>query len=110
MTEVKLDPRKRNPLSLRVTDSLYEALWARSEAEGRSMSQIAHRALEQQFALAAGGVPDHIFRIMLNLMMVGDPWPLTEKEGHEYGAFLIAEAQKRGFAHWIDAYHKFKPA
>lgn len=50
---------------------------------------------------------NHVFRALLDLVMVSDPWPLV------YGndlicALLDEEARKRGFDDWIHAYHKME--
>lgn len=53
---------------------------------------------------------DFEFRSFLDLMMCSDPWPTREAEDNErLVAFANAESRKRGFAEWIDAFHRFKP-
>jgi len=52
---------------------------------------------------------DHEFRMLLNLYMISDPWPLTPEEDDTCAVLLNTEAKKRGFSGWVPAYHKFKP-
>jgi len=48
------------------------------------------------------------FRIMLSWFMVSDPWPLSESAHRYVEKLLNAEAKRRKYKTWIDAYHKFK--
>jgi len=55
-------------------------------------------------------ISDEAFRELLNLFMVADPWPLEdEKSKAVIFGFLCAEASKRGYDDWIEAYHDFEP-
>lgn len=55
-------------------------------------------------------IPDEAFRVLLDLYMVSDPWPLEDnKKGAMFG-FLCAEAHKRGYDGWTEAYHEFDPS
>jgi len=52
---------------------------------------------------------DKAFRVLLDLFMVSDPWPLTEEARHEYEQILCAEASRRGHNGWVEAYHRHRP-
>lgn len=52
---------------------------------------------------------DSVFRILLDLLMVSDPWPLEEASHEKLIKYLDAESKARGFIDWIDAYHEVKP-
>lgn len=54
-------------------------------------------------------ISDEAYRALLDLYMVSDPWPLGEQENGAVFGFLTAEAQKRGFTDWLEAYHEFAP-
>lgn len=54
-------------------------------------------------------VADSVFRVLLDLMMVSDLWPLSTAEQGQMLAFLTAEANKRGYDSWEEAYHEFDP-
>jgi hypothetical protein len=54
-------------------------------------------------------VPDEVFRLLLDLYMVNDPWPLSDRENGQMLGFLIAECHKRGYESWTRAYHEFEP-
>lgn len=41
--------------------------------------------------------------------MVSDPWVLTDKQESEMLNELNAEAQKRDYKDWVEAYHEFEP-
>lgn len=50
---------------------------------------------------------DKLFRVLLDLWMVSDPWPL-EMQAHEIlEASLSFESWQRGYTNMIDAYHEF---
>ena len=50
-------------------------------------------------------ISDTEFRVMLDLFMVSDPWPLDW--GHEHmETVLDSEAILRGYDHWVEAYHE----
>lgn len=53
-------------------------------------------------------ISDDAYRVLLDLYMVADPWPLTDEANGIMFAFMDAEAHKRGFDTWVDAYHEFK--
>lgn len=48
---------------------------------------------------------DDLFMLLMNLMMVSDPWPLSEHEQTLLNEALDLEASKRGYESWIDAIH-----
>ena len=51
---------------------------------------------------------DMAYRVLLDLVMVSDPWPLNT--GCEVITDMLDdEAQQRGHETWIDAYHRFIP-
>jgi len=54
-------------------------------------------------------ISDKAFRALLDLYMVSDPWPLEPGDNAVVFAFLCAEAQKRGYSAWTEAYHEFEP-
>jgi len=55
-------------------------------------------------------ISDEAFRELLNLFMASDPWPLEgERSKAVIFGFLCAEASKRGYDDWIEAYHEFDP-
>lgn len=53
-------------------------------------------------------IADEAFRALLDLFMVSDPWPLEDKQKAVVFGFLTAEANKRGFDSWTEAYHEFE--
>lgn len=53
-------------------------------------------------------IADEAFRVLLDLFMVSDPWPLSDREKNKMYAFLTAEASKRGYDGWVGAYHEFE--
>jgi hypothetical protein len=55
-------------------------------------------------------ISDLAFRSLLDLFMASDPWPLDDDKsrGVLFG-FICAEASKRGYSDWIEAYHDFNP-
>jgi len=54
-------------------------------------------------------VDGEAFRVMLDLLMVSDPFPADEPGRDAFAGFLDAEAWKRGYADWVEAYHGFDP-
>lgn len=54
-------------------------------------------------------IADDAYRVLLDLLMVSDPWPLETADHGKMLAFLGAEASKRGYDSWEDAYHEFDP-
>ena len=54
-------------------------------------------------------LPDDIFRLLLDLIVGADPWPLANKAGSWdlLAGLLIDEAAARGFPSWEDAYRDF---
>jgi hypothetical protein len=55
-------------------------------------------------------VADSVFRLLLDLHMVSDPWPLDDRDRGKMIMFLHAEASKRGYDSWEEAYHEFDPS
>lgn len=52
---------------------------------------------------------DKTFRVLLDLFMVSDPWPLSEEGRREYEQVITAEASRRGHNGWVEAYHYHHP-
>lgn len=52
---------------------------------------------------------DKIFRVLLDLFIFSDPWPLTEEAQREYEQVIEAEAIRRGHNGWVEAYHRHQP-
>ena len=50
---------------------------------------------------------DSEFLILLDLLMVSDPWPLTDDDELEYIDMLRKEAISRGYSDEVAAYHEF---
>lgn len=57
--------------------------------------------------MSESSLTDGQFRALLNLMMVSDPWPLSDEEHDRIDWLLDCEAQARGFDRWTEAYHEF---
>ena len=53
-------------------------------------------------------VADDAFRVLLDWYMLADPWPLSDRAHGMMFGFLTAEANKRGYETWVDAYHDFQ--
>ena len=51
---------------------------------------------------------DYEFRVLLNLWMVSDPWPLSEKEGEAFHSFMERKSVGRGYTDIVDAFHNQK--
>jgi hypothetical protein len=49
---------------------------------------------------------DKTFRVLLDLFMVSDPWPLSEEANEEYTQLLNTESLRRGHNSWVEAYHR----
>lgn len=56
-----------------------------------------------------GEPPDGVFRVLLNLYMVSDPWPLEQEEDDRLEAWLSEVARERGYDGWVHAYHELRP-
>lgn len=52
---------------------------------------------------------ERTFRVMLDLFMVSDPWPLSEAAQSEYLKLLETESNLRGYDSWVEAYHRHQP-
>lgn len=50
---------------------------------------------------------DSEFRVLLDLMMVSDPWPLGQSELATFKSHMLNESNKRGYDDTIIAYHNF---
>lgn len=53
-------------------------------------------------------LPHAVYRVLLDLYMVSDPWPLEAKADGIMMAALTAEARKRGYDGWVEAYHELE--
>ena len=51
---------------------------------------------------------DYEYRMLLDLFMVSDPWPLTDEQNEVLLDMLNDEAEARGYAEWSEAYHEVK--
>lgn len=49
-------------------------------------------------------------RVLLDLYMVSDPWPLKEHADGVLEDLLNRESGERGFSSWVVAYHEFMPS
>lgn len=52
---------------------------------------------------------DEAYKVMLELRMVSDPWPLEAAKLKVLDAELNNQASVRGFKDWVDAYHRMLP-
>jgi hypothetical protein len=50
---------------------------------------------------------DEGFAVLLELLMVSDPWPLRGGTDAYLKADADQEARKRGYCDWVEAYHAF---
>lgn len=51
---------------------------------------------------------DQAFVSLMALMMCSDPWPTPSQTDYvRLNRFLNRESIRRGYADWIDAYHRF---
>lgn len=55
-----------------------------------------------------GEIPDEVFRTLLDLYMVSDPWPLDQNQKAVFFGFLTAESHKRDYTGLFEAYHQFE--
>ena len=51
---------------------------------------------------------DAEFVLFLALLMVSDPWPLSDAAKDVLETLADRESVKRGYENWIVAYHEFK--
>lgn len=50
---------------------------------------------------------DETYKALLRLICCSDPWPVDDADNElVIKAFADAEAKKRGFKDWVDAYHE----
>lgn len=52
---------------------------------------------------------DEQFRMLLDLTMVTDPWPLGPDENDILIAFITEQSEAFGYNDWVEAYHRFQP-
>jgi hypothetical protein len=52
-------------------------------------------------------IADTPYRKLLNWFMASDPFPLEVDDRMAIEAFLNAEAHKREYRNWVEAYHEF---
>ncbi len=51
---------------------------------------------------------DQAFVSLMTLMMCSDPWPTSSQTDYvRLNRFLNRESIRRGYADWVDAYHRF---
>lgn len=48
------------------------------------------------------------FSVLLNLLMVSDPWPLEEIDRVRLIQMMDEESQSRNYANWVEAYHEME--
>lgn len=48
-------------------------------------------------------------RVLCNLLMVSDPWPLSKADEMILKNFADEEAKRHGYQDWIEAYHEIGP-
>ena len=48
------------------------------------------------------------FRYLMDLLMVSEPWPLSDISHNCLINMVDSEAKERGYSDWITAYHEFK--
>lgn len=53
---------------------------------------------------------DEQFRVLLDLFMVSDPWPLEISKHETMKDMLHEESVERGYDDWVHAYHEFDPS
>lgn len=53
---------------------------------------------------------DKQFRVLLDLFMVSDPWPLSDGEFATVEKLLMSESNAREFNSYTDAYHGHEPS
>lgn len=51
---------------------------------------------------------DEQFRMLLDLWMVSDPWPLSDDANVTLTRMLDAESERRGYDNYVVAYHEFR--
>lgn len=55
--------------------------------------------------LRAAQMGDIQFKVLCDLLMVSDPWPLDTEAEQTLKSWANSEAPSHGFADWVDAYH-----
>ena len=50
---------------------------------------------------------DKVFRVLLDLFMISDPWPLSKESNDLLETELNGESVKRGYEVWEVAFHEF---
>jgi len=46
-----------------------------------------------------------VFRVLLDLFMCSDPWPMDDSSHAVMLAFVESESKRLGFSDWIEAFH-----
>ena len=49
------------------------------------------------------------YRVLMDLVMCSDPWPLSDKARGVVTDLMDEEAEARGYETWTDAYHALEP-
>ena len=63
---------------------------------------------ENNFLKERDEIPDEVFRTLLDLYMISNPWPLGQNQKAVFFGFLTAESHKRDYTDLIEAYHEFE--
>lgn len=48
------------------------------------------------------------FRLLLDMWMMLDPWPLSQKQSADFDYFLLAKARDFGYRDVLEAYHNLE--
>ena len=51
---------------------------------------------------------DALFALLLEWLMVSDPWVLSEDKHDAIKFVLNTEAENRGYENWVVAYHEWR--
>jgi len=54
----------------------------------------------------SNNLTDEEFRVLLDLIMVSDPWPIEQRNKRTLINLLNGESRKRGYVGHIQAYHE----
>lgn len=55
-------------------------------------------------------IDDEVFRVLLDLIMCSDPWPLEEDDEDVLMDAVEARSRLRGYNDFSEAYHEFEPS
>ena len=84
----------------------------RSPGAGTSAIRAKEDKMDRIAELEARLRKEHMtldqFHALVSLLMVSDPWPLTDGEMFTLIEWADSQAQWRGYDGWIDAYHSIR--